>query len=71
METEYLSVTEFAALHGKDVGFIRRLILAGRIPAKKIGKQWAIPEGTELPKDARVKSGAYRNWRKKQSDEMN
>ena len=71
METKYLSVSEFAERTGKDVGNIRRLILAGRIPAVKIGKQWAIPAGTEYPADARVKSGAYRNWRKKQTDEMN
>ena len=71
METKYLSVSEFAERTGKDVGNIRRLILAGRIPAVKIGKQWAIPEGTEYPADARVKSGAYRNWRKNQSDKMN
>ena len=71
MEEKYLSVTEFAERTGKDVGNIRRLILAGRIPAVKIGKIWAIPEGSEYPADARVKTGAYRNWRKKQIDEPN
>lgn len=64
METEYLSVSEFAELHGKDVGNIRRLIAAGRIPAVKIGKQWAIPKDALPPEDRRVKSGKYRGWRK-------
>ena len=69
METKYLSVSEFAEKTGKDVGNIRRMILTGRIAAVKIGKQWAIPEGTVYPADARVKSGSYRNWRKSRSEE--
>lgn len=61
---EYLSVTQFAALHGKDPGNIRRLILQGRLDAIKIGKQWAIPADAQPPEDGRVKSGKYKNWRK-------
>lgn len=64
---DFLSVTEFAALHGKDPGNVRRLILQGRIPAQKIGSQWVIPAGTLPPADGRVKSGKYKNWRKKSS----
>lgn len=64
-ENEYLSVTQFAEKFGKDVGNIRKLIKAGRIPAIKIGNQWAIPADAEPPADKRVKSGKYRNWRKK------
>ncbi len=69
METEYLSVSEFAALYGKDVGNVRRLIAEGRIPAVKIGKQWAIPKDTLPPGDRRVKSGRYRGWRKPKDSE--
>ena len=58
-ENEYISVTQFAQKFGKDVGNVRKLIKDGRIPAIKIGNQWAIPS------DKRVKSGEYRNWRKK------
>ena len=58
-ENEYISVTQFAQKFGKDVGNVRKLIKDGRIPAIKIGNQWAIPA------DKRVKSGEYRNWRKK------
>lgn len=59
-----ISVTQYAQKHGKDVGTVRKLILAGRLPAQKIGHQWAIREDEPFPADARVKSGAYRNWRK-------
>ena len=63
-ENEYISVTQFAQKFGKDVGNVRKLIKDGRIPAIKIGNQWAIPADAE-PADKRVKSGEYRNWRKK------
>lgn len=62
---EYLSVTQFAELHGMDAGRIRLLISQGRIPAVKIGNQWAIPADTPRPEDKRVKSGKYKDWRKK------
>ena len=64
-ENEYISVTQFAQKLGKDVGNVRKLIKDGRIPAIKIGNQWAIPADAEPPADNRVKSGEYRNWRKK------
>ena len=65
---EYLSVTQFSALHGLDGGYVRKLIAQGRIPAIKIGSQWAIPADTPAPEDKRVKSGKYRNWRKKSEE---
>lgn len=61
----YLSVTEYAKLNGKDVGNVRRLLLAGRIDGQKVGNQWIIPEGTPYPKDKRESSGKYRNWRQR------
>lgn len=65
--SEYLSVTQFGEKHNMDVGRIRRLISEGRIPAEKIGNQWAIPADTQPPEDRRVKSGQYKNWRNKKS----
>lgn len=59
-----LSVSQYAAEVGKDVGNIRRLIAAGRIPAVKVGNQWCIEEGTPYPADKRLKSGKYKGWRK-------
>lgn len=66
---EYLSVTEFAKKYHKDPADVRRLIYDGRIPATKIGNQWAIPADTQPPADRRVKSGKYRNWRKPKKEE--
>lgn len=63
---EYLSVTQFCEKYGLYSGNVRKLIADGRIPAIKIGNQWAIPAGTPPPEDRRVKSGKYRDWRKKQ-----
>ncbi len=68
MQGKYLSLAEWCALHGKDPGNVRRLIQQGRVPAEKIGKQWVIPADAQPPADQRVKSGKYRNWRKKPED---
>ena len=63
-ETHFLSVSEWAAKYGKAPSNVRKLIYDGRIPAVKIGNQWAIPADVEPPPDKRVKSGKYKNWRK-------
>ena len=52
---EYLSVTQFCEKYGLYSGNVRKLIADGRIPAD-----------AKPPEDRRVKSGKYRNWRKKQ-----
>lgn len=62
---KFLSVSEFCDRYGKDPGNVRRLIQHGRIPAQKIGNQWVIPADATPPEDKRVKSGKYRDWRKK------
>ena len=61
----YLSVSEYAKLHGKDVGNIRRLLASGRLAGQKVGNQWIIAKDTAYPADKRETSGKYRNWRKK------
>lgn len=65
---EYLSVTQFCEKFHMDGGRVRLLISQGRIPAVKIGNQWAIPADTQPPEDRRVKSGQYRDWRKKKEN---
>ena len=57
---QYLSVSQWAKLHGKDPGNVRRLILAGRIPAVKVGSQWVIAADVQPPPDKRVKTGKYK-----------
>ena len=69
METEYLSVTEYAAKVGRDVSRIRRMLSEGKLPGRKIGSQWVIPADAELPPDGRIKSGKYVNWRKPKEEE--
>ena len=64
-DAKFLSVAEFALLHGKNGSRIRRLLADGRLQGIKVGNQWVIPADAELPADGRVKSGKYRNWRKK------
>ena len=61
----YISVTEYSKKNGIDGGTVRRRIAEGRIEAIKVGNQWCIPCDTPLPADARIKSGKYKNWRKK------
>lgn len=65
---EMLSVTQWAKLQGRDPSRVRRLIQEGRIPAQKVGSQWVISSDVTMPPDKRVKTGAYKNWRKKQEE---
>lgn len=67
--TDLLSVSEWAKLHDKDPGNVRRLIQQGRIPAQKVGKQWVIPADAQPPADKRMKSGKYVGWRNKTPSE--
>lgn len=62
---KFLSVTEYAKLHQKDPGNIRRLLSSGRLPGEKIGSQWVIPKDTPYPEDRRETTGEYRHWRKR------
>ncbi len=59
MENEYLSVTEYAQKVGRNVSRIRRMLIAGTLPGKKIGNQWIIPADAQLPDDKRIRSGKY------------
>ena len=60
-----ISVTQYAAKTGKDAGNIRRMLAYGRLLGTKIGNQWVIDEDAVYPEDKRLKSGEYRNWRKR------
>lgn len=62
---ELLSVAQWAERYGKDARNARRLISEGRLPAVRVGSQWIIDSDTQPPPDKRVKSGKYKNWRKK------
>lgn len=56
----YLKISEVAEKWGIKERRINTLCLEGRIEgAAKFGTTWAIPEGSEKPKDGRIKSGKY------------
>lgn len=61
----FYTVSQYAELTGKDVGNIRRMLIQGKIKGEKLGNQWIIPKDAVYPEDRRVKTGNYRNWRKR------
>ena len=63
---EYLSIKEIAEKWGLTPRRVQKMCSEGRLPgAKKFGRDWAIPKDVERPKDARITTGQYKNWRKK------
>lgn len=57
---EYMTIQEAANRWGISERRIQVLCTNGRLEgATKFGRQWAIPENTEKPDDARIKSGKY------------
>ena len=62
---DYYTVTEYAEVMGKDPGNIRRLLAYGRLIGEKKGRQWLIPKDAVYPEDGRLRSGNYRNWRRR------
>lgn len=64
----YKSVQEIAEEWGLTNRQVQNLCATGRIEgADKFGKSWVIPSDAKKPVDARLKSGNYRNWRKKET----
>lgn len=64
----YRTIKETAKLWGITPRRLQVLCSEGRIPgAAKLGREWAVPMDAEKPKDARVVTGKYRDWRKKES----
>lgn len=62
---EYMTIKEASELWGLSVRRIQTLCDEERIEgATKFGTVWAIPKDAERPKDGRIKSGKYVNWRK-------
>jgi excisionase family DNA binding protein len=61
----YITIKELAEKWNVTPRRIQRMCAEGRIEgARKFGRDWAIPSDTERPRDARVTTGEYRNWRK-------
>ena len=57
---DYMTIQEASERWGITSRRIQVLCTEGRLNgAVKFGRQWAIPENTEKPTDARVKDGRY------------
>ena len=53
---KYLTVAEYAELHGKQAAIVRRFCQNGRIEgAIQKGKTWLIPENSPYPPDTRIR----------------
>ena len=62
----YATVQEMAEKWGLNQRTVQTMCATGKIEGlTKFGRSWAIPKDTEKPTDNRVKSGAYKDWRKK------
>ena len=62
----YATVQEMAEKWGLNERTVQTMCATGKIEGlTKFGRSWAIPKDTEKPADNRVKSGVYKDWRKK------
>ena len=62
----YATVQEMAEKWGLNQRTVQTMCAMGKIEGlTKFGRSWAIPKDTDKPTDNRVKSGAYKGWRKK------
>ena len=61
----YLTIKEMAEKLNITARSVQNMCVDGRIKgAQRLGTVWAIPEDTLRPKDGRVTTGKYKNWRK-------
>lgn len=64
----YKTIKEIALEWELSERRVQILCSEGRITgASKLGREWAIPENAEKPKDSRFTTGKYQNWRKNKS----
>lgn len=62
-------LSQYAARIGKAEITVRQKCQRGTLPgAVKLGRDWFIPADTPYT-DSRIKSGEYKNWRKKEETE--
>lgn len=62
----YLTIRELAEKWNLSVRRVQRMCSDGAIPGVvKFGNAWAIPDSVKRPDDGRIKTGKYKNWRRK------
>ena len=63
---EHITIGEAAEKWNLTKRRVQKMCADGEIEGVvKFGKAWAIPKDAEKPKDGRVTTGEYRNWRNK------
>ncbi len=66
MMNDYLTIKETAEKWELTPRRVQKMCSDGRIEgAVKFGRDWAIPINAEKPKDGRMTTGEYKDWRKK------
>lgn len=61
----YLTIKEVAEKWNLTPRRVQKMCADGVIDGiSKFGRSWVIPSDAQRPKDGRVTTGAYKNWRK-------
>ncbi len=69
MIENYITVKEAGEKWNLKVRTIQEMCVSGRIQgAVKFGKSWAIPADAKRPKDRRIITGKFRDWRKEKKE---
>lgn len=67
----YLEASEVAKKWNITTRRVQIMCAEGKIlGAVKFGRSWAIPEGSEKPRDGRITTGEYKNWRKSTNNNL-
>ncbi len=65
----YMTIGEIAEKWNLTKRRVQKMCADGEIEGvTKFGTVWVIPVNAERPKDGRVTTGAYKNWRKKSKE---
>lgn len=65
---DYLTIKEVAKKWKITPRRVQKMCSDGIIPGvEKFGRSWAIPANTQKPKDGRITTGEYIDWRKSES----
>lgn len=62
-----IPIAKYAEAHSLTANAIRRRCIRGTLPGVKLGRDWFIPADTPYT-DSRVKTGEYKDWRKKPAE---
>ena len=69
MQGNYITSKEYAEKYNLNPRTVQLWCANGRIEgAVKFGASWAIPDGTERPKDGRWKNGEWVGYRKRERE---